>query len=202
MAQRDNEAGLDLTAEAFEADAADAAERGEVAAEPETAVNETGKPPVAIKNPVLVRKAVELKAQGRTISQISRELDLSRPTVRKYLKDAGAISSNYQEQLASITKAITDEAYKSIHAQIVDRNAKGDGRLALDWMKMTVYAEKRAPIYNMADDRTMQTLMALLPARPAAAAAVTVNVKIETGASQARAITVESSANPIPDTRR
>ena len=94
--------------------------------------------------------------------------------MRKYLRVAGAISSNSQEQLASLTSAITGAAYDAIKTQIEDRNCKQDGRLALDWLKLTVYAEKRTPVFNVEGDMALQTLTALLPAPAAPAPAITV----------------------------
>jgi len=86
----------------------------------EMAGNETGNSRVAIRNPALVTRVLELRKQGHDISQIARELQLSRPTVRKYLATAGEIATSYQEQIDAITQAALD----SIKAQILDRRAR------------------------------------------------------------------------------
>jgi len=135
----------------------------------EMAGNETGNSRVAIRNPALVTRVLELRKQGHDISQIARELQLSRPTVRKYLATAGEIATSYQEQIDAITQAALD----SIKAQILDRNALGDGRLALDFAKCTVFAEKSSPTFRFEDDARLQVAINLLPpgrSAPAAAA--------------------------------
>jgi hypothetical protein len=81
-----------------------------------------------------------------------------------------------------IVENVAPDAIRSMHAQIVDRSAPGDGDLAARLLeKIGVLDGGSAPIHNIADDPSMQVLNALFPARPAAAA--TVSVKIETGSA-------------------
>jgi predicted transcriptional regulator len=158
--------------------------------------NETGKPRVAVRNPAMVTRVLELRKDGHSISLIARELGLSRPSVRKYLATAGEIASSFQEQIDAITQA----ALESVKAQILDRNSKGDGRLALDFAKCTVFAEQRGPSYNIAGDVTLQQAINLLPSLPAASGLPPANA---TASGEAPGITIEPApAVAVPDTAR
>jgi hypothetical protein len=121
-------------------------------------------------------------------SQIAREMGIDRETVTR-IQECHNLPQLLADSRRFIVENVAPDAIRSMHAQIVDRSAPGDLAARL-LEKIGVLDGGSAPTHNIADGPSMQVLNALFPARPAAAA--TVSVKIETGS--APAITVEPVA--------
>jgi hypothetical protein len=123
------------------------------------------KPQVA-QNEVLART---LARQSK--SQIAREMGIDRETVTR-IQERHNLPQLLADSRQFIVENVVPDAIHSLHAQIRDRNAPGDGDLAARVLERTgVLDGGSAPTYNIEGDLVVQQGLALMASRPALPAA-------------------------------
>jgi hypothetical protein len=125
--------------------------------------------PLVAQNEVLARS---LARQSK--SQIAREMDIDRETVKR-IQEGHNLPQLLADSRQFIVEKVVPDAIRSLHAQIIDRNAPGDGDLAARLLeKSGVLDGGGAPTYNIEGDLVLQQGLALLPSRPSLSAAATI----------------------------
>jgi len=116
------------------------------------------------QNEVLART---LASQSK--SQIAREMGIDRETVTR-IQECHNLPQLLADSRRFIVENVVPDAIHSLHAQIIDRDAPGDGDLAARLLeKSGVLDGGSAPSYTFEGNVTLQQAINLLPPMPAAA---------------------------------
>jgi hypothetical protein len=117
--------------------------------------------PLVAQNEVLARSFAR-----QSKSQIAREMDIDRETVKR-IQECYNLPQLLADSRQFIVEKVVPDAIRSLHAQIIDRNAPGDGDLAARLLeKSGVLDGGGAPTYNIEGDVVLQQGLALMPCRP------------------------------------
>lgn len=114
--------------------------------------------PQVLQNEVLARS---LARQSK--SQIAREMAIDRQTVTR-IQECHNLPQLLADTRLYIVERVVPDAIESMHAQILDRDAPGDGDLAARLLeKSGVLADESAPRYTFEGDVALQQAIVLVP---------------------------------------
>jgi hypothetical protein len=117
--------------------------------------------PLVAQNEVLART---LARQSK--SQIAREMDIDRETVTR-IQECHNLPRLLADSRRFIVENVVPDAIHSLHAQIIDRDAPGDGDLAARLLERSgVLDGGGAQTYKIEGDVVLHQGLALLPAKP------------------------------------
>ena len=117
--------------------------------------------PQVLQNEVLART---LARQSK--SQIAQEMAIDRQTVTR-IQECHNLPQLLADSRRFIVENVVPDAIHSLHAQIIDRDAPGDGDLAARLLERSgVLDGGSAPTFNICEDKRLQMALALLPPLP------------------------------------
>jgi hypothetical protein len=152
------------------------------------------------RKPLVAQKEVLARTLARqSKSQIAREMDIDRETVTR-IQECHNMPQLLADSRRFIVEKVMPDAIRSLHAQIIDRDAPGDGDLAARLLERSgVLDGGSAPTYNIEGDVVLQQGLTLPPSRRAAndvLRALTVEAEIvgQPALTPARAAMVDQDA--------
>ncbi len=118
--------------------------------------------PAVTQNAVLARTLA-----GQSNSQIASEMGIDRETVTR-IQECHNLPQLLADSRQYIVQHVVPDALESVHAQIKDRGAPGDGNLAIRTLEGIGVLGDNAPkaTFNFHDDAMLQMGVALLPPLP------------------------------------
>lgn len=126
--------------------------------------------PLVAQNEVLART---LARQSK--SQIAREMNIDRETVTR-IQECHNLPQLLADSRRFLVENVVPDAIRSLHAQIIDRHAPGDGDLAARLLERSgVLDGESAPTYNIEGDVVLQKGLAMLPSPPSTAPALDIS---------------------------
>ena len=100
---------------------------------------------------------------GQSKSQIAHEMDIDRQTVTR-IQEGHNLPQLLEESRKYVVERVVPDAIESVHAQIKNRKAPGDGDLAARILEGTgVLGDEAKPVFNFQADVRFQMLSALGP---------------------------------------